>query len=505
MPSLLSRLFGARIPAPENTKASRAQALLAMHALGQPRWTVRDVTALAHQGFERNAVVYRCVRMIAEAAASVPWRLYEGRDEITAHPLLELISRPNPGDVAPTLFEALFTNLLLFGNAYVEAVSIDGAPRELYVLRPDRMKVIPGRNGWPMAFDYTVSGERVRYDMTLDGVKPILHLKLFHPLDDYYGFAPIAAAQIALDIHNSAGSWNKALLDNSARPSGALVYTGQQNGHLTDEQFERLKNELEDNFQSTRNAGRPMLLEGGLDWKALSLSPKDMDFAESKSAAAREIALAFGVPPLVLGIPGDNHYANYQEANRAFWRQTIIPLINRTQKSFERWLAPGYAETFTIDYDIDRIEALADERATEWTRIGAATFLTDDEKREAVGYGKKAAGVATGQVADAAAVSAAKLAEALRGMRGKYSDGQPRDDHGRWTPGGVRVDNADAETTSSRVAATSRFGPGAAAGMLNGQFWQGKGADVWTLCTYTNGNAKAWPGHINCPAAAIGK
>ena len=92
---------------------------------------------------------------------------------------------------------------------------------------------------------------------------------------------------MALDTHNAAGAWNKALLDNSARPSGALVYgaAGQGSGHLTDAQFERLKGELEANFQSARNAGRPMLLEGGLDWKALSLSPKDMDFSESKSAA----------------------------------------------------------------------------------------------------------------------------------------------------------------------------------------------------------------------------
>ena len=109
-----------------------------------------------------------------------------------------------------------------------------------------------------------------------------------------------------------------------------------------------------------------------------------MDFSESKSAAARDIALAFGVPPLVLGIPGDNHCANYQEANRAFWGQTVIPLINRTQKSFEHWLSDAYAMPFTIDYDIDRIEALAEERAVEWTRIGAATFLTEGEKQEDV-------------------------------------------------------------------------------------------------------------------------
>ena len=120
-----------------------------------------------------------------------------------------------------------------------------------------------------------------------------------------------------------------------------------------------------------------------------------MDFSESKSAAARDIALAFGVPPLVLGIPGDNTFSNYQEANRTFWRQTVIPLISRTQKSFAAWFAPAYPP-FHFDYNVDRIEALAAERALEWTRVDSASFLTQDEKREALGYGilPKAAQVA---------------------------------------------------------------------------------------------------------------
>ena len=391
MPTLLSRLLGAgqRPAAPPEAKASRAGAVLAMQSLGLARWTPRNYVALTQQGYERNAVVYRAVRMIAEAAASVPWLIFEDRAELRTHPLLDLLARPNPADVGPSLMEALFSNLLLFGNAYVEATLVDGVPRELYSLRPDRMSIVPGQNGWPVGYDYMIGGNKVRYDLSPDGVGQILHLKLFHPLDDHYGFSPLAAAQVALDIHNAAGGWNKALLDNSARPSGALVYTGPEGSHLSNDQFERLKAELDENFQGSRNAGRPLLLEGGLDWKALSLSPKDMDFMEAKNGAAREIALAFGVPPLVLGIPGDNTFSNYQEANRAFWRQTVIPLIARTQKSFAAWVAPAFG-TFHFDYNVDRIEALAAERSLEWSRVGAAAFLTQDEKREALGYGQLA-------------------------------------------------------------------------------------------------------------------
>ena len=132
------------------------------------------------------------------------------------------------------------------------------------------------------------------------GVRAVLHMKLFHPANDHYGLSPIEPAASAIDLHNAAARWNKALLDNSARPSGALVYAGAS--PMTGEQFQRLTSELEASFQGTRNAGRPLLLEGGLDWKAMSLSPRDLDFLEAKHAAAREIALAVGVPPMLLGI-----------------------------------------------------------------------------------------------------------------------------------------------------------------------------------------------------------
>ncbi len=154
----------------------------------------------------------------------------------------------------------------------------------------------------------------------------MLHLRAFHPLDDHYGAGNLEAAAQAIATHNAAARWNRALLDNAARPSGALVFEGET---LSAEQFERLKQEMETGFAGAANAGRPMLLEGGLKWQPLSLSPADMDFAGSHAAAARDIALAFGVPPMLLGLPGDNTYANYREANRALWRLTILPLLMR--------------------------------------------------------------------------------------------------------------------------------------------------------------------------------
>lgn len=371
---------------PAERKASRTARVIALESGGRPRWTPRDYAALAREGYAQNAIVYRAARLVAESVGAVAFVLYEGAAERDAHPLLDLIARPNPRQDGAAFLESVASHLLLAGNAYVEAVSAGESVRELYALRPDRMKVVPGPDGWPQGFDYTVAGQTVRFDQNA-ALPPILHLTLFNPLDDYYGLSPLEAAATAVDTHNAAAAWNKALLDNAARPSGALVFDGAEGGVLADNQFERLKRELEKQYQGTANAGRPLLLEGGLDWKPMSFTPKDMDFMEAKHSAAREIALAFGVPPMLLAIPGDNTYSNYQEANRALWRQTVLPLAARIGAALTQWLSPAFGGGLTLAVDADRIEALSADRAALWERVTKAPFLTVNEKRAATGYG----------------------------------------------------------------------------------------------------------------------
>ena len=378
---------------PAEQKSSRTSRLIAIESGGRARWTPRDYAALSREGYTKNAIVHRAVRLTAESIGALSFVLYDGAAEHDTHPLLDLITRPNPRQDGASFLESIASYLLLAGNAYVEAVQLsdnagEGAAqhvRELYALRPDRMKVVPGADGWPHGFEYTVAGSTVRFDQGAS-LPPILHLTLFNPLDDYYGLSPLEAAACAVDTHNAAAKWNKALLDNAARPSGALVYGGAEGAMLSEAQFLRLKKELSDQYEGPNNAGKPMVLEGGLDWKAMSLSPKDMDFMEAKHSAAREIALAFGVPPMLLAIPGDNTYSNYQEANRAFFRQTVLPLGNRIAQALAQWLSPAFGDV-TLAIDIDKVEALSGDRAALWERVTKAPFLTVNEKRAATGYG----------------------------------------------------------------------------------------------------------------------
>ena len=363
--------------------------MAAVQAATQPRWTARDTVSLTRAGFQGNPVGFRAVRLISEAAAALPLVLQDAERRYDEHPLLSLLRRPNPAQGRAEFLEAVYAQILLSGSAYIEAVagSETGLPVELHVLRSDRMSVVPGADGWPAAYEYAVGGRKHRFQMQ-DGAGPICHVRAYHPLDDHYGLSPLEAAATALDVHSSASKWSKALLDNAARPSGAIVFRGDDaQSTMTPEQFERLQAEMELHHQGARNAGRPMLLEGGLDWKPMGFSPSDMEFHKTKEAAAREIALAFGVPPMMMSIPGDNTYSNYQEANRALWRLTLLPMMDKMMSSLNRWLTPQFGNDLTLSYDQDAIPALNADRQALWQRIGQADFMTLNEKRAALGLG----------------------------------------------------------------------------------------------------------------------
>jgi len=371
--------------APEQVKASATGHTVAWPSAGRVAWSPRDVVSLTRTGFTGNPIGFRAVKIIAEAAAALPFVLQDQERRYEMHPIQALLARPNAGQGRAEVLEALYGQLLLTGNGYLEAVGDEGLPVELHVLRSDRMNVVPGADGWPVAYEYGVNGRKHRFAVAENDSK-ICHIKSFHPQDDHYGFSPLQASASAIDVHNAASRWSKALLDNAARPSGAIIYKGADGqSSLSADQYDRLLSEMESQHQGARNAGRPMLLEGGLDWKPMGFSPSDMEFQKTKEAAAREISIAFGVPPMLLGLPGDATYANYQEANRAFYRLTVLPLAARVLGSISDWLSDFTGEPITLRPDLDQIPALSAEREAQWRRVSDAAFLTDAEKRNLLG------------------------------------------------------------------------------------------------------------------------
>jgi HK97 family phage portal protein len=333
----------------------------------------RGYEAQVRDAYLGNAVAQRSVRMVADACGSVI--VLAGEQGHVA----ERIVKP--------VLETAAAQMLLHGNAYLlVGIGADGRPDALYPLRPERVTVEPDGGGWPVAYRYQAGAAVMRYPLAGDGGAGVIHLKALHPLDDHYGLGSLGAAAGPVAIHNAATRWNKALLDNAARPSGALVYDpGEPGAVLSREQHDRLKADMDASFAGSANAGRPMLLEGGLKWQAMSLSPADMDFVGLKAAAAREIALAFGVPPMLLGLPGDNTYANYAEASRALWRLTVLPLVAKLLDGLSAGLAPWWAD-LGLAADLDAVPALAGDRAAMWSQVTGADFLTRAEKREMLGF-----------------------------------------------------------------------------------------------------------------------
>ncbi len=360
--------------------------------LGKAVWSDRNYEMFAKEGYIKNVVGYKCVSMLARSASSVKLMVYDKKTnkKIENHPLELLLNNPNPTQNGYEFFESLYSYKLLSGNTYIQAILLDKNifknPKELFILRPDRMTIIIDNNSSiPYAYKYKVnSNEKVFYVDKITGNAEILHIKNFNPINDWYGLSPIESASYSIDQHNEASKWNQSMLQNGARPSGALIVkgNGDDSAFLTDEQFSRLKKQLNEEFTGTENAGKPLLLEGGLEWMEMSLSPADMNFLDMKNSCARDIALAFGVPSQLLGIPGDNTYSNLTEARLSMWEETIIPMIDNVVDALNKWLAPMFNDNIALYYDKDKITALYSRQESYWNKIANANFLNDDEKKK---------------------------------------------------------------------------------------------------------------------------
>lgn len=397
---LAARLLG--VP---SSKSNPVGGLISsMWSSGSPVYTSRSFEALAREGFENNGYIFRAISIIAQACAGIPWVLYRDKGtsgasarrrtggkikttELDTHPLLDLLAHPHGQDTitgTASLVEQLVSYYVLSGNSYVTALrptTRKAPPQELWVQQPGRMRVIPAADGTVSAYRYTVSGKHQDFDPG-----DVLHWRSFNPTDDWYGLSPVGVAARTVDQMNSANDWNTAMFQNYARPSGFLV----SQSTLTDPQYERLQLELRAKYGSAKNAGKPGLLEGGLDWKQVGLAPVDLDWLEGKKTNVREIAVILGVPSEMLGDSTNKTYSNYGEARRSFYTETVLPLMDVLRDLLNAWLVPMYGENgLRLDYDRDDIEALQEDRALVWTRAidsYGKGLLTLNEARDLLGY-----------------------------------------------------------------------------------------------------------------------
>lgn len=340
-----------------------------------------DFGTRVETGYLKNPLGYRCVQLIARSLSTVPLTLWNGDEKIEQHALLALLAKPNPLQNYTAFCEAFVTYLLLSGNSFLQIVAHEDA-LELYVLRPDHMKIETDDQGFPWRYVYGQGPTKQVLNWDLDtGLCPIMHMKLFNPLDANWGLSPLSAAFSTLDLQNTIVNHNLAILRNAGSPSGALIIKGAR---LTPAQHDQLNQELA--RMKGKGVGNTLLLDGDFEWKDFGLSPKEMDFSTGKNLAARDIAQIFGIPPMCVGILGDSTFSNYQEARLHLWEDTLLPLLDSVLAHLNQWLVPLFGADLRLAYHKDHIAALIPRQEKVWKNIMQMDCLTLNEQRKLLGY-----------------------------------------------------------------------------------------------------------------------
>jgi HK97 family phage portal protein len=358
------------------------------------------------QHYTTVAPLNTAVTKIAQAVGSLPYALkHKGTSELlTSHPVLDRLSRPNQEHqkTKRKFFEALVTWKLLEGDCYIAATGrVNHPPLDLFVLNPRFVQVTPDGGGYPSEYRYqpAMTGQAVyRRDprtnrfVTDDKQQELLHIANFNPGScqyEYEGLSAVAPLYLEIMQYLHASQHNLSLLMNGAQPSGALILKGKDGMPvtLTDDQYKRLKAQLETEFTGANNAGRPMLLEGGMEWQQISFKPKDMDWRAGKLDAEKQIYKRLGVP-LPLVTDEKSTYNNMFEAKMDFYESTVIPVAEDVLDYFDPWLLPRYRdmEGWSLVVDVDAMDLLAERRLTKRKAVEENAVLMLNEKRAELGY-----------------------------------------------------------------------------------------------------------------------
>lgn len=361
---------------------------------GSARWSTRNYRNFAIEAYMTNFVSFRCIDMIAQSMCSVPWKVFkkvdDGREEQPEHPLSRVLHRTKPTEGFSAFQYGATAFLALDGNTYIEKLSTDtgpnrGIPQELTVHRPELIKHVLDENTKQLIGYALECHGQVLKQWEIDpitGLCDLLQVKMFHPLNDIEGMSTVEPAAKSIDTSNEALTWNKKLLQNEARPGTIFTF----NTTLGDQQFNRLRDQLERKYSGGHNAGKNLIVEGDMkDAKPFGFSPQEMDFLKGNWDLARQICMAWGVPPQILGIPGDSTYANFEQARLYFWETTIFFYLRMFKDEYNNWFFPD-TDDFFVDYCLDDIPALAPRRQERWKMVKETDFLTINEKRRELGF-----------------------------------------------------------------------------------------------------------------------
>ncbi len=294
--------------------------------------------------YTRSAWVYVAVTRIAEAASLVPFGVYrlDGEKQIALnnHPLEQLLRAPNPTMSQFELLESTFGYLELTGNAYwyLAAEADTGSPAELWVLRPDRVRVVPDRARYVGGYIYSLDG--IDIPLLPDSV---IHFKRWHPRDDLYGLSALSAATLASSTDRAMAQWNNNLFGKEKGVPAGIVSIKNM---VPDSEFERIKREWLESYGGTQRKTAFIRGSGEIGYSNLGLSQQESDFIEARRLNRDEIFGIFGIP---LGLYAQNAtQANATVARSTFLADTIYPKLVRFAQKLTQQLAPFYGDNLIV-------------------------------------------------------------------------------------------------------------------------------------------------------------
>ncbi len=387
---------------PFEQKASAAFAADFSARSGYEAYPPRKYTDL-YTKYRSNPIVRRCTKLCAESVAMLePVVKVNGQENASAaKAIAKWFKRPNPGQDRFTFLTQFTSYFKLSGNGWIEGVrGATAGYMEQYALRPERMRIVPGANGWPQSYVYqSQSGIKVSWNANFESTSQarnsrLMHIKDFAPDDDLFGAGALEAVDDALGTYENAQTLARRMFENGAVLSGMFSYepnvpAGAATPIMTAEQREDLKKQMRERT-GAKNAGKWIFAQGGLKWVPLSSNLVDLQAEEIRNNAARDVCRGFGVPSILLGIPGDLTFANFEEASRAFYRNTVFADAKRVFGALAHWWGAMTGIDLELEIDEEKVWALADELTRYWQRIlSAGEALSFEEQREALGWERR--------------------------------------------------------------------------------------------------------------------
>lgn len=330
---------------------------------------------------------FACVQARSEEVGNIELELYSNGEIVETSEILDLLNKPNPYMTKHDLFMAHQAFLDLEGNSFWYLARKNegkGAVQEIYLLRPDRVTIVPSKTN-PLAVDGYVftqpDGARIPF-------KPeeILHFKNFNPTGyhpfPHRGMGIVEAALWSINTDNESRAWNYNFFKNSAKPDGVLTMSGD--GSLDPDELQRIRAEWDATYQGSANASKVAILAGGLSWTEISRSQKDMDFVAQRTFSRDEILALFRTPKSIIGITDDVNRANADAAIYVFALRTIKPLMQSLADHLTEMLLPEYGEGLTFDFK-SPVSEDRKESIDEYTASIAGGWRSPNEVREIEG------------------------------------------------------------------------------------------------------------------------